>query len=166
MLYPINTLKKSNRTRNDQGKSKVVLFCISVEYRIKDNLLFLANTKYISSHAVKISANTDFFFTALDGIHLKKVNILHTKFWKFHFFIDVYGDVVKKCEENLSNCLNLCSFKNLMRVWNFMKIIGNNTCTCTLFIKLSSDTKSIIIFWRVVRSKFSCKHVNTLCLLD
>ena len=25
MLYPINTLQKSNRTRNDQGKSKVVL---------------------------------------------------------------------------------------------------------------------------------------------
>ena len=31
-------------------------FCISVEYKIKENLLFFANTKYISSPAVKISA--------------------------------------------------------------------------------------------------------------
>ena len=41
-----------------------------------------------------------------------------------------------------------------------MKIKGNNICT--LFIKLSNDTKSMIIFRGVERSKFSCIHVNGL----
>ena len=68
MFTPIVILNKhtskaeSNvkRPRNKLGCA----FCISVEYKRKENLPFLANTKYISSRAVKIYAlvkNTDFF---------------------------------------------------------------------------------------------------------
>ena len=56
MLYPINTLQKSNRTRNDQVKSKVVISVFLFGIKSEENLLFLANNKYISSRAVKISA--------------------------------------------------------------------------------------------------------------
>ena len=67
---------KSNEKR--PSKKKDCDFCISVEYKIKREFtFFLANTKYISSRAVKISAFSLvlrsrekywFFFTALDEI--------------------------------------------------------------------------------------------------
>ena len=77
---------KSNEKR--PRKELGCALCFSVEYKIKRKFtFFLANTKYISSHAVKISVfsryalvkNTD-FFTALDEIYLvftSKKNILY-----------------------------------------------------------------------------------------
>ena len=70
MLYPINTLQKSNRTRNDQVKSKVVISVFPLSINKKKIYFFTANTKYISSRVVKMSAfslmlrtreKTDFF---------------------------------------------------------------------------------------------------------
>ena len=90
MLYPINTLQKSNRTRSDQVKSKVVVSVFPLSIKIKRKFTFFtANTKYISSCALKISAfslvlrtrEKYWFFHHtrwnIFGIHLKKVNILY-----------------------------------------------------------------------------------------
>ena len=87
MLYPINTLQKSNRTRNDQVKSKVA---ISVEYKIKRKFTFLRQIqnifhlvwwKYQHFHSCyALVKNTDFFHRTrrnIFGIHLKNVNILY-----------------------------------------------------------------------------------------
>ena len=56
LLYPVSTLQKSNQTRNKKGKSKVVLSVFPLSIKYKKINFFSANTKYISSSAVKISA--------------------------------------------------------------------------------------------------------------
>ena len=58
-FIPNKHAEKLNRMRNNQGKSYVVfsVFSFSLEYTIKEIYFFFSvNTKYISSHAVKISA--------------------------------------------------------------------------------------------------------------
>ena len=47
---------KSNRTRNDQVKSKVVISVFPLSLNKKKIYFFTANTKHISSRVVKISA--------------------------------------------------------------------------------------------------------------
>ena len=88
MLYPLNTLKKSNLMKTTREKVRLCFLLFFVEYKIKRKLLFTVNTKYISSCAAKISAfslvftllkNTDFSLHSMKYIWYspQKVNILY-----------------------------------------------------------------------------------------
>ena len=76
MLYPIDTLQKSNRTRNEKGKSQVVLSVFPLSMNKKKIYFFSANTKYILSRAVNSQVHN---FQKLKNISLKAVNFLSNK---------------------------------------------------------------------------------------
>ena len=85
MLYAINTLKKSNRMRNAQGKSKAVLSVFIVEYKINEILFFWCEYQIyfisfgenisvftLATHSCYALVKTTEFFTVLEERHREK----------------------------------------------------------------------------------------------
>ena len=88
---------------------KVKFFPITEKIKIKFTF-FLVNTKNISSHVLKISANYWYYQYIrwnIFGIHLKKVNILYilsvntVNFWYFkHWYLKVFS-YIKEYSQNI-----------------------------------------------------------------